>query len=510
MATQSQSVIEPPRTSPATNSAAVGLALLVPLLAISTQSYWIDESLTALKASQPTLAGWWQQMVAEKMSDLQMPLYMFYTWGWTRLFGTGEWILRAANLPWFLGGLLAFAFSFQGASRVLAAGVGACSAFAWFYLDEARPYAMQIGVSLLIVASIRQLGEPGLRARQVRWVWVFCSGVGLLAGTSLLGVFWCGAALVSLVTVLERVDAVAAWRVARPAWLALLAWLVCLAAYYAWTMKIGARASAMGTTNLQNALFIGYELLGFSGLGPGRLAIRETGLAAFRAQLLPLAAYGGFAGLLIGIGCASFWRNHRRWLVLVGGIVLGTLVCLLVAGWTLHFRLLGRHCAPAAAVVMLLLMGGAGEVLQRQRFWLKLILCGFFMAASGSCLSARFAERHRKDDYRAAAAQARAALDAGQQVWWSADPHGAMVYGLPVGENSESPGQVFLLLNPTIDFVGALRLPALAICSKPDLYDVYGAVAEYLQRQGWRSATNLAAFTIWQRGHVTSGAPSTE
>ena len=191
---------------------------------------------------------------------------------------------------------------------------------------------------------------------------------------------------------------------------------------------------------------------------------------------------------------------------MVAGIVLATLVCLLVTGWTLHFRLLGRHCAPAAAVVMLLLVGGAGEALQRQRFWLKLILCGFFMAASGSCLSARFAERHRKDDYRAAAAQARAALDAGQRVWWSADPHGAMVYGLPVGENPKSPGQVFLLLNPTVESVAVLRLPDVAVCSKPDLYDVHGAVARCLEKQGWRPATHLTAFTVWRRGHADSGA----
>ena len=47
-------------------------------------------------------------MVAEKMSDLQMPLYMAYVWGWARLFGAEEWVLRAANLPWFIGGLLAY------------------------------------------------------------------------------------------------------------------------------------------------------------------------------------------------------------------------------------------------------------------------------------------------------------------------------------------------------------------------------------------------------------------
>lgn len=47
------------------------LAFLISLLAINGQSLWIDEALTAWKAKQPTLAGWWHAIVEEKASDLQ-------------------------------------------------------------------------------------------------------------------------------------------------------------------------------------------------------------------------------------------------------------------------------------------------------------------------------------------------------------------------------------------------------------------------------------------------------
>jgi uncharacterized membrane protein len=95
---------------------------------------------------------------------------------------------------------MAFAFSFRGWQRILAAAVGALSPFAWFYLDEARPYAMQLGASLLVAASIRQLmmdteNNTGLTT----WLALFAIGISVLAGTSLLGVFWCFAAVVMLV-----------------------------------------------------------------------------------------------------------------------------------------------------------------------------------------------------------------------------------------------------------------------------------------------------------------------
>lgn len=510
-ARQSESVAGPARGFPAVSLMAVALSCALPVVAVSSQSYWIDEALTALKATQPTLAGWWQQMVTEKMSDLQMPLYMAYAWAWAQLFGTGEWALRAANLPWFIGGLLAFALSFRGADRMLAASVGGLSSFAWFYLDEARPYAMQIGVSLGLVASLRFLdGGGGTGQRKACWAWAFCAGVAMLAGSSLLGFLWSGAALAVAAAVLGRARVVEVCKAARFAGLTLVVWLVGLAVYYVWTMRLGARASAMGTTNLQNACFVGYELLGFGGLGPGRLEIRESGLAVFRAHWLPLAVYGGLAGILLGAGVVSSWRQDRRRLLWVGVVILATAACLLAVGWAMHFRVLGRHCAPAQAGIVVLLVTGAAVVMRRRGWWPRLAVCGFLLASAGSCLSARFAPRHLKDDYRAAAAHARAALGAGQSVWWSADPHGAAFYRLPVSESAAEPGKATVLLNRSVDAVGALPLPDMAVCSKPDLYDVHGAVACRLAEAGWQPATNFPAFTVWKRAGANGGSPAND
>lgn len=476
------------------------LVCLLPVLAITPQSFWIDEALTATTAAKPTLASAWQQLAADKNSDVQMPLYMLYAWGWAKFFGTGEWLLRAANLPWFLVGALAFAFSFRGPGRLFAALFAALSSFAWFYLDEARPYAMQLGASLLLAASIRRLADPLLPAESgARWTWGFALGIGILAGTSLLGVFWCGAAGLVLGGILGRRRVGGILRAGRFAWLVMALWLATLAGYYLWTMKIGARASAMGTTNLQNAFFIAYELLGFSGLGPGRLQIRESGLAAFRTHLLPLAVYGAFVGALLLAGWSSLWRQSRWRMVWVGGGVLATLVTLLTAGWVMHFRLLGRHCAPAQTAVLVLLVAGATEIAKRRGAGAKTILCGFLLISAAACFSARFAERHQKDDYRSAVADARTALDAGKTVWWSADPKAAGFYGLTFAPDTGAHAEALLLLNPTPETVGALPSPDVVVCSKPDLYDAHGALHSRLTREQFRKTAQRRAFSVWVR-----------
>ena len=56
-------------------------SLVVSILAISRESLWIDESYSAIRA-EPDLASWWRMMMMFKGSELQMPLYMVYLWGW--------------------------------------------------------------------------------------------------------------------------------------------------------------------------------------------------------------------------------------------------------------------------------------------------------------------------------------------------------------------------------------------------------------------------------------------
>jgi hypothetical protein len=477
------------------------LAALVCLAAISRQSLWIDEALTAIKAAQPTFAGWRHAMAAEKASDLQMPFYMAYVWGWAHVFGISEWALRAANLPWMVAGWGSFIGVIGASKKCSLALVAFTSSFAWYYLDEARPYAMQLGATLIIFAALFRLKhEKSISPRmEGRWIAAFWFGVIALSGSSLLGMIWAGAACLSVGCIWSRQRLS---ELARAHWLSGIiscVILFALAGYYLWTMKLGARASEVGQTDARNLGFIAYELLGFSGLGPGRLEIRDEGLRAFLPFAKPLAVY---AVIVLDLLICGAWgiaqRQPRKMLVSLCVVWALPVLMILGAGRVEHFRVLGRHFTPLLPVVIIILWAGLSARWARPHWVAKAIAILFVVLAVASCASIRLAARHKKDDYRGAAAYAKAALQVNHAVWWNAGREGAEYYQVPIADQAGQAAQAIYIMNPSPEMLTKLPPPELVITSKPDVYDGGGTVAEYLRQHGYHQIAMLRAFVIWQ------------
>ncbi|MEX1010061.1 MAG: hypothetical protein WEC72_01825, partial [Chthoniobacterales bacterium] len=125
--------------------AVLAASLMVGGFAITTQSYWIDEALSLIVAMSSSPAEAWKYMQAVSGSTLQMPVYQVYLYGWHKVFGGGEWAMRASNLPWFVLAQLAFLVLLRHKPRLalLACLLAAISPVLWMYLDETRPYLMQ-------------------------------------------------------------------------------------------------------------------------------------------------------------------------------------------------------------------------------------------------------------------------------------------------------------------------------------------------------------------------------
>jgi hypothetical protein len=427
---------------------------------------------------------------------------MLYSWTWEKIFGHSEWWMRAANIPWLLLGLLAVA-----RRRPVLLVVTIASPFAWYCMDEARPYAMQIGTSLLIFAALGWLSDqPGAISpvKERLWVVLLACGVVLLSGSSLLGIIWAGAALGAALVVFPWMRS---WQLIRSRWLLLLAaapFLIGLAAYYLWTLKSGARAYSGASTDVRNILFIAYELFGFSGLGPGRFDIRTGGLAAFRAYLVPLAVYGGLLVTVLWAVAKSILKTVPRKTLIGGAVVLGGAALFLVAvGYVQHLRLLGRHFTPLLPLVLWSIAGGLSALWGRRSRLGRVVVVGYVVASLLSCLSLRLAARHAKDDYRGAAAQARAALAQGDTVWWSAALIGGRFYGLATVSPESGAGQnaAWYVVDCPGKLLDRLPVPQLVVFSKPDLHDSKGTVMAYLSRSGFRQVGQLPAFTLWRKGH---------
>ena len=89
-------------------------------------------------AKKPTIAECWRTML--RVPEVQQPLYMLYMWSYTHVFGSGEWALRVAGLPWFVAGACVFVWAIGRSlgSTLAPVLVIATNAFLWYYANEAR------------------------------------------------------------------------------------------------------------------------------------------------------------------------------------------------------------------------------------------------------------------------------------------------------------------------------------------------------------------------------------
>ena len=476
----------------------------VSLAAITSQSFWIDEFATDSFATQQTLRDWGHLMRTTIAAEAQLPLYLFYMWVWEKGAGHGEWATRIAAVPWFLPGAVAFVMAVGARVRThVAVGlVVGLSPFLWYYLDEARLYAAQMGIACWIVAALCRLAPPTRLsgAQERRWLHALVAGVVALCGFSMLGMIWASAACGAALVLMPRAQWHRWWRDHRGLWLGVGLVLGVLAAYYLWTVLRGARATQVGEMQWQNVVFVVYEQLGFTGLGPGRLALRERGAGALSPHLSLLVPYACVAAGVIGSGGWQTMReSQRRRAIGLLGCLAGPSAFLIGAGFAMHFRVLGRHYAPLMPVWWLVGSLGLAWLWRRPGAWGKSVALAYLVLSLGSVLSVRFAPRHQKDDYRGATQLAMASLAKGESVWWVAEPAALPYYGVTGPGPDQIRAGLLVVPGRPKDSVKDLPPPDVVVYSKPDVYDPYRDVGTFLGRGGYRAVSNLTAFTVWRQ-----------
>ena len=470
-------------------------AVAFPLIAFSTQSFWIDEAATAKFVDQPNLRLFWEKMITGVTSDSQMPLYMLYAWSWQKIFGRSEVLLRLANYPWFLLAQVAGAFIWADRRKgLLFISIAASSCFIWFYLDEARPYIMQYAAACVLIWFLASLLRHNIVPTWKYWLFVFSTTV--LAGSSMLGVFWVGTSVLVATAIIVK-------KKVRPPLLPIAcgaAALFILGIYYIWTLRTGARATYSHQTIL-NIPFINYELLGFVGLGPGRLDIREHALSSFYPYLIPIAAFG----LVVLLIFFRLWKTGVRGedkdvLAACAIFELPPVFLLSILGIFIEFSILGRHVMPAAPFIFMLLMLGLYDWLRHKAFSGRIVFASFFLLSIASIFAIRFSPTHTKDDYRDAVAVVSAILPSHGVAWWCASKEGAEYYHLTLDAAPDRQGRRFLYIrNPDEEKLRKLPAPVVVVLSKRDLYDENGTIAAMLKKKAYVLRQTLPAFSIWEK-----------
>lgn len=472
-------------------------ALIVSLFSISNQSFWIDEGVTAYHVSESTLAGVFHSLIEERSSNLQMPFYFAYLWGWDRLFGTSEVALRSANIPFILMTILALAYLFKEdrTGFFLSVAFLLSNAMLWAYMDECRTYILFLAASSCAIATAllafdQDQTEEGKNSN-TRWLLLsllFLSGCSLIALPWCLMVFlvWCGAVGFGAVGRLLRV-----WPVVLLALMGLVAVMV----YYLWTIHHGAGAHRAETT-LQSALFCIYETLGFTGMGPGRMELRESPIASLLEYKLTLSLPLMSILAIIGISVSS-WKDLpmvRRRQVYGLCLIAGTWFIIQALGYVQHVRILGRHLIPSlliwCALAAILLTpwwknGGARRII-------IIILLSVFLL---SAIFYRISPRQRKDDYRTASAWAIEASRHGGRVLWIAEPLAGEFYGIKPSMSGDE--GIFIYSDHMPCGLDGFR--SIVFSTKPDLFDPHGVIIHELEALHFKKVGEARAFTFWVR-----------
>jgi len=291
---------------------------------------------------------------------------------------------------------------------------------------------------------------------------------------------------------------------------------ILLTLYYADSVIHGGGASRLSTTTLVTVLFNAYELLGMSGVGPGRLELRDSGIASlgpYWIWLIPAAAVV-LATLIGGLQETKRLLGTRR-TILVCALGLLPMAIVIFSGFAMHWRVLGRHLIAELPLLNVLFALGLARFLgtgsDRFRPLKPMIAVAFLLVLVYSSCAMRFSDRHRKDDYLAASTIAKQDYAKGKRVWWAADDLGAKYYDLP-GE-FDFMGELTGISEPysCIDRAGIqsiykasaeclekLAAPDVIILSKPETFDNNGVIAAFLKNRDFIRVQTLPAFTVWR------------
>lgn len=498
------------------------------ILAPSDRSLWIDEGWSARMIMAPAdLSQWWQMTLHDSAAMATQFGHSLTGFLLGRIFGYSEHSLRMANIVWAFAGVAAFALAGRKLGLSWLPLVFAANPFVWFYVDEIRPYAMQLAAGSWMMLAFLHITSPETSVgNRTLWVNVFWLSCLIVYAASVLGAFSIAAACCVAGAVLLFTRQVPR----RGFWLSCAIWVVLLAsltAFHAYFIFVeGKEGAKQWNPGLMNVAFSVYEISGLMGWGPNRDAIRaavkEGGLEKLASLFVPylagLVCYAavlalGTYGILKQVTQNGVKRAPALWL---SAVAVSGLIFMFFAASLANWPFWGRHVSPLfpfAAVALALgfsALGNLGRI--SAGVWVVMMLVG--------SLHGRFIQKDHSDDYRAASRVAAMHLAKSQVVWWSAETLTPNYYGVfPASAHGRKAGQEHLALGPSAwprptanaeplcySVVGLslaeleqLPPPNIVVASKPDAWDASGDLKEWLEISGFSVSASYPAFQIWSK-----------
>jgi hypothetical protein len=480
---------------------------LVPLMP-SGDSIWVDEAQTWRYARHASIAAVWEEFRNDRYSEAQMPLGMAAAWGWARILGTSEWALRAPNMVYALGAILCFYLIGRRERMQLMPLFLAVQPFLWFYVNEARPYALQMFGGSLLLLSLYDVYRGNLSSP--RWAVLWIAGALICSASSMLGAIPTLAVTIAMAAELLR----RRFWPSKNQFVAICTGtvsLLALGAYYIKTLFEGAGGAKIWNVGLQNVVFSAIEFLGFAGLLPARHELRSIARAGLTSpdELLALWPFAISASvlliLLIAIGL--YWifncKQTPRWVFACLFVTAASAGLLLAASLVVGFPFWGRHLAGSFPALVAATCWAVSHAWRQASSVFRFASAALVIVLLSSSVVLRLSNLHAKDDYKSAATIAKESLDNGEIILWAANVQAAEYYGLQLTEelliNRKSSLQphVYLVSNIPVERVSELPDAGKIILSKPDLYDTHGALTGLVRNNRYELSEELSSFRIF-------------
>ena len=162
------------------------LITTVKLLRLSSRELWIDESYSALLSSMG-----WKQMFGFIVGDIHPPLYYMVLWGWVRIAGNSEAVLRLFSVLLSTAALAAIFFvarKWLGTrAAVFVAVLFALSPMLYVYSLEVRMYMLAVLLTIAILGLHRVVSSE--TEQSPLYLLLYAFGCALLYYTHYIGLF---------------------------------------------------------------------------------------------------------------------------------------------------------------------------------------------------------------------------------------------------------------------------------------------------------------------------------
>ena len=371
-----------------------------------------------MSASKDSFTSVWEKVTDIGGSDTQMACYLYLLHIWIKLTNADtEIMLRLYNIVW----VLVAAWFLRKEPKILL--ILMISPFFIYYINELRPYIMQIaaacGISIFLY-------KKSLGAKQG-----YIQGFGLLfllCTTSLTSVIW-AIGFFSAWAVLEGRNFWSRKLFYAAAWWSVP--FIGLGSYYLYTLLIGARATHIQSNGLVNIGASIYELFGLTGLGPARCELRLcTHLSDIVGQNgLLLALVGGLiTGIVLLLGLNA-WRKRASNVILVSllALLIFPLSVFLYSSAMMSFRFSGRHFAPILPLICIIISMGLRW--HKKALTHSILSTAFVLIWLTSNLYIRFDSTYAREDYRGAIEYCKTKQNNGEIVLLLCNGSGKEYYG---------------------------------------------------------------------------------